>query len=83
VNLFTDALDNVKPQLEVRSRRVGGATYQVPVEVRPERAQALRRRAHFLHDDRQRALPLARGELIVTILSKTFGGLFSCETSVS
>ena len=35
------AMDNVKPSLEVRSRRVGGATYQVPVEVRPERAQAL------------------------------------------
>ena len=35
------ALDNVRPSLEVRSRRVGGATYQVPVEVRPERAQAL------------------------------------------
>ena len=35
------AIDNVKPPLEVRSRRVGGATYQVPVEVRPERAQAL------------------------------------------
>ena len=35
------ALDNVKPSLEVRSRRVGGATYQVPVEVRPERSQAL------------------------------------------
>ncbi|MDG2270144.1 MAG: 30S ribosomal protein S7, partial [Alphaproteobacteria bacterium] len=34
-------LDNIKPQLEVRSRRVGGATYQVPVEVRSERAQAL------------------------------------------
>jgi small subunit ribosomal protein S7 len=36
-----DALDNVKPAVEVRSRRVGGATYQVPVEVRPERRQAL------------------------------------------
>ena len=35
------ALDNIRPTLEVRSRRVGGATYQVPVEVRPERAQAL------------------------------------------
>ena len=35
------ALDNVKPTLEVRSRRVGGATYQVPVEVRPERRRAL------------------------------------------
>ena len=36
-----EALDNIKPSVEVRSRRVGGATYQVPVEVRPERAQAL------------------------------------------
>jgi len=41
VKLFHEALANVKPHLEVRSRRVGGATYQVPVEVRPERAQAL------------------------------------------
>ena len=41
VKLFNDALENVKPQLEVRSRRVGGATYQVPVEVRPERAQSM------------------------------------------
>ncbi len=39
--VFHDALNNVKPGIEVRSRRVGGATYQVPVEVRPERAQAL------------------------------------------
>lgn len=41
VQLFHEALNNVKPGIEVRSRRVGGATYQVPVEVRPERAQAL------------------------------------------
>ena len=38
---FKKAIDNVKPMLEVKSRRVGGATYQVPIEVRPERAQAL------------------------------------------
>ena len=38
---FHEALDNVKPAVEVRSRRVGGATYQVPVEVRSARAQAL------------------------------------------
>ena len=38
---FHEAMDNVKPAVEVRSRRVGGATYQVPVEVRPERRQAL------------------------------------------
>ena len=41
VQLFHQALDNIRPQVEVRSRRVGGATYQVPVEVRTERAQAL------------------------------------------
>ena len=41
VRMFHDALDNVKPAVEVRSRRVGGATYQVPVEVRTERRQAL------------------------------------------
>jgi small subunit ribosomal protein S7 len=41
VKLFHEALDNVKPSVEVRSRRVGGATYQVPVEVRASRRQAL------------------------------------------
>ena len=41
IGVFHDALNNVKPGIEVRSRRVGGATYQVPVEVRTERAQAL------------------------------------------
>ncbi len=41
VNVFKHALNNVKPTLEVKSRRVGGATYQVPVEVRPERRTAL------------------------------------------
>jgi small subunit ribosomal protein S7 len=41
VQVFHQALDNVSPAIEVRSRRVGGATYQVPVEVRPDRRQAL------------------------------------------
>ena len=41
IAVFHDALNNVKPQVEVRSRRVGGATYQVPVEVRTDRRQAL------------------------------------------
>ena len=41
VRMFHEALDNVKPAVEVRSRRVGGATYQVPVEVRTDRRQAL------------------------------------------
>ncbi len=41
VEVFHEALENIKPNLEVRSRRVGGATYQVPVDVRPERREAL------------------------------------------
>lgn len=41
LTVFHEALENVKPAMEVRSRRVGGATYQVPVEVRPDRKQAL------------------------------------------
>ena len=41
IEVFHEALDNIKPSVEVRSRRVGGATYQVPVEVRPIRREAL------------------------------------------
>ncbi|MCY3876746.1 MAG: 30S ribosomal protein S7 [Rhodobacteraceae bacterium] len=41
LDVFREALENIKPSVEVRSRRVGGATYQVPVEVRPERRDAL------------------------------------------
>ncbi len=41
LGVFHEALENIKPSVEVRSRRVGGATYQVPVEVRPQRREAL------------------------------------------
>ena len=41
IEAFHEAVENVKPSVEVRSRRVGGATYQVPVEVRPQRREAL------------------------------------------
>jgi len=41
INIFNDAIKNVRPSVEVRSRRVGGATYQVPVEVKSKRSQAL------------------------------------------
>ena len=41
VEVFHESLENIKPSVEVKSRRVGGATYQVPVEVRPERREAL------------------------------------------
>ena len=41
INIFNEAINNIKPTVEVRSRRVGGATYQVPVEVKAKRSQAL------------------------------------------
>ena len=41
INVFNEAINNIKPTVEVRSRRVGGATYQVPVEVKSDRSQAL------------------------------------------
>tara|TARA_B100000700_G_scaffold144797_1_gene161042 strand:- start:199 stop:669 length:471 start_codon:yes stop_codon:yes gene_type:complete len=41
INIFNEAINNIKPTVEVRSRRVGGATYQVPVEVKANRSQAL------------------------------------------
>ena len=41
INIFNEAISNIKPTVEVRSRRVGGATYQVPVEVKSKRSQAL------------------------------------------
>ena len=41
INIFNEAMSNIRPTVEVRSRRVGGATYQVPVEVKSKRAQAL------------------------------------------
>ena len=41
IKIFNDAIENIRPNLEVRSRRVGGATYQVPVEVRAKRSQTL------------------------------------------
>ena len=49
IQLFHSALENVMPAVEVRSRRVGGATYQVPVEVRPERRNALATRWIIIH----------------------------------
>jgi len=41
IEVFGEAMNNIMPQLEVKARRIGGATYQVPIEVRPERRQAL------------------------------------------
>ncbi|MCC7393978.1 MAG: 30S ribosomal protein S7 [Sphingomonadaceae bacterium] len=60
--VFHDALANIKPNIEVRSRRVGGATYQVPVEVRYERAQALAIR-WLISAARNRSEPTMAGRL--------------------
>lgn len=49
IEIFQTALNNIKPQIEVRSRRVGGSTYQIPVEVRFERAQTLAIRWLIIH----------------------------------
>jgi len=58
VDTLKKAIDNVRPQLEVRSRRVGGATYQVPVEVKPRRANtlALRWLVNYSRDRRERTM---------------------------
>tara|TARA_Y100000590_G_C15513274_1_gene936212 strand:+ start:568 stop:1005 length:438 start_codon:yes stop_codon:yes gene_type:complete len=58
VGTLRRAIDNVRPQLEVRSRRVGGATYQVPVEVRPRRANTLAVRwlVNYSRDRRERSM---------------------------
>jgi small subunit ribosomal protein S7 len=72
LGVFRQALDNVMPQIEVRSRRVGGATYQVPVEVRPDRRQALAIRW---------LLTAARGRNEKTMTEKLSGELLDAANS--
>ena len=59
IETFHSALDNVAPQVEVRSRRVGGATYQVPVEVLPERAQVLAIRWILSYSRSKKGIPMS------------------------
>jgi small subunit ribosomal protein S7 len=72
VRIFHDALQNVAPHLEVRSRRVGGATYQVPVEVRPERSQALAIRW---------IISIARGRSESTMIDRLSGELLDAANN--
>ena len=67
IKLFHSAMDNVKPAVEVRSRRVGGATYQVPMEVRDDRQQALAIR-WLITDMRSRREKEAQKKLQLTLL---------------
>jgi small subunit ribosomal protein S7 len=56
--VFEKAMNNVRPQIEVRPRRVGGATYQVPVEIRPDRAQALAIRWIIQYSRSRKGIPM-------------------------
>lgn len=58
VEVYEKAMSNVRPQIEVRPRRVGGATYQVPVEVRPDRAQALAIRWIIQYSRSRKGIPM-------------------------
>ncbi len=72
VNVFKQALSNVKPAVEVKSRRVGGATYQVPVEVRPERRTALAMRWLILYS-RQRSEKSMAEKLAAEVIAASKG----------
>ncbi len=67
VEVFTEALENIAPMVEVKSRRVGGATYQVPVEVRPSRRQALAMRwlVEYSRNRSEKSMPMRlAGEIL-------------------
>ena len=72
VNVFKQALANLKPVVEVKSRRVGGATYQVPVEVRPERRTALAMRWLILYSRERNEKSMAE-KLAAEVISASKG----------
>lgn len=67
LKVFKKALDNIKPALEVKSRRVGGATYQVPIEIRPDRRVALAMR-WLINHSRKRGEKTMREKLAAEII---------------
>jgi len=73
--VFRKAMDNVKPVVEVKPRRVGGATYQVPVEVGPERAEALAIRWIIQYVRAKKGMPM------VERLAREFGDAYKGEGS--
>ena len=77
VEVFEEALDNVAPMVEVKSRRVGGATYQVPVEVRPSRRAALSMRwlVDYARSRGEKSMPQRlAGELIDAVQGQGWSG---------
>ena len=78
---FTEAMDNIMPVLEVKARRVGGATYQVPMEVRPARRQTLGLRwiTLFARKRSERTMKERLAGEIMDALNKTGGAVKKCE----
>ena len=77
LEVFQAALDNIKPELEVKARRVGGSTYQVPMEVRPERQQTLALRWLIAYSRNRSERPMAErlaGEIMDA--KNSMGGAF-------
>lgn len=77
LEVFTKAIENVKPVLEVKSRRVGGANYQVPIEVKPERRQALSLRWIIGHarDRNERGMAKKLAAEIIDAANNTGGAI--------
>ena len=77
VEVFTEAMDNIMPVLEVKARRVGGATYQVPMEVRPERRQTLGLRwlTRYSRERNEKTMKERLANEIVDAINQT-GGAF-------
>ncbi len=77
LEVFQEALDNIMPVLEVKARRVGGATYQVPMEVRPERRQTLGLRWLKIHTRKrgEKTTTLALAAELIDALNNTGGAV--------
>ena len=81
LEVFTEAMNNIMPALEVKSRRVGGATYQVPIEVRPERRQTLGLRwlTLFARKRGEKTMKERLAGEILDALNSTGGAVKKCE----
>ena len=81
LEVFTEAMNNIMPALEVKSRRVGGATYQVPIEVRPERRQTLglRRLTLYARKRGEKTMKERLAGEIIDAMNSTGAAVKKCE----
>ena len=81
LDAFTEAMNNIMPSLEVKARRVGGATYQVPLEVRPERRQTLGLRwiTAYSRQRSERTMKERLAAEIMDAVNKTGGAVKKCD----